>query len=105
MLHDIIASVALLFPSTSSVSFGEASFGVDSTFEDVYAGDEAREVLVVSIVGVVSKFGGEDHSWLHVVVVLRHGTVSVDLYLADAHFCCEAIYETTLLWGCPVPLD
>lgn len=86
MIHDIIASLAFLLPSASADSFGYACFDVDSAFEDVFAGDEAGEVLVVVVGGVVSEFGGEDHSGLHVIVVLGHGAVCVDLDFADAHF-------------------
>lgn len=87
MIHDIIASLTFLLISASADSFGYAGFDVDSAIEDVFARNEAGKVLVVMVGGVVSEFGGEDYSGLHVVMVLGHGAVCVDLDFADAHLC------------------
>lgn len=86
MIHDIIASRTLLLEPAPSNPSGQTSLDVDLSLEDIFARDEAGEVLVVVVGGKVSEFCGEDHSWLHVVVILRHGAISIDLYFADAHF-------------------
>lgn len=86
VFHSIVARCTDLLGLAPNKSFSHTILCVDLALKDFFAGHEAWEILVVLVEGIMSELRGEDHSWLHVVVVLRHGTTYVDLNLAEAHF-------------------